>query len=298
MPSAIETERLTKRYGRVLALDGLTLAVEPGEVFGFLGPNGAGKTTTIRLLLDLIRPTSGRAAILGHDCQRESLAARRLVGYLPGDLRLYEGLTARQHVALVARLRGLAPASSWLHELAERLDLDLDRKVGALSRGNKQKVGLLLALLARPPVLLLDEPTSGLDPLVQHAVHELLAEEARRGAAVFFSSHVMSEVERVCTRVAVLHRGRLIRVDTVAGLRARAIRRVRVRFDGAAPPRAAFDLPGVTVRRFAPDGAEFEVQGSFDPLVKALALGHVADLVAELPPLEDVLLQMYEGVEG
>ena len=206
MLPAIRTDGLTKRYGRVLALDGLALEVERGEVFGFLGPNGAGKTTTIRLLLDLIRPTAGRASILGHDCQRESLAARAQVGYLPGDLRLYDGLTARQHVALAARLRGARPDWRWVGELAERLGLDLDRKAGALSRGNKQKVGILLALFARPPVLILDEPTSGLDPLVQHAVHELLVEEARRGTAVFFSSHVMSEVERVCSRVAVLHR--------------------------------------------------------------------------------------------
>ncbi|GBD24371.1 putative ABC transporter ATP-binding protein YbhF [bacterium HR29] len=294
MLPAIRTDGLTKRYGRVLALDGLALEVERGEVFGFLGPNGAGKTTTIRLLLDLIRPTAGRASILGHDCQRESLAARAQVGYLPGDLRLYDGLTARQHVALAARLRGARPDWRWVGELAERLGLDLDRKAGALSRGNKQKVGILLALFARPPVLILDEPTSGLDPLVQHAVHELLVEEARRGTAVFFSSHVMSEVERVCSRVAVLHRGRLMRIDTVEGLRARAIRRVRVRFDGAVPPRAAFDLPGVTVRHFDAAGAEFEVRGDFDPLVKALAQGHVADLVAELPPLEDVVVQMYE----
>jgi ABC-2 type transport system ATP-binding protein len=296
MTPAIRTDALTKRYGRTLALDGLTMAVERGEVFGVLGPNGAGKTTTIRLLLDLIRPTAGRAAIMGYDCQAASLAARAQVGYLPGDLRLYDALTPREHVKLAARLRRTPPDWGWVHELAERLGLELDRKTGALSRGNKQKVGILLALFPRPPVLILDEPTSGLDPLVQHALHELLVEEARRGAAVFFSSHVMAEVERVCHRVAVLHRGRLMRIDTVEGLRARAIRRVRVRFDGAAPPRSAFDsLPGITVRRFDGAEAEFEVRGDFDQLVKALAQGHVADLVAELPPLEDIIVQMYEG---
>lgn len=294
MPAAIATEGLTKWYGAVPALEGLTIEVEPGEVFGFLGPNGAGKTTTIRLLLDLIRPTSGRAAILGYDCQRQAAVAHSLVGYLPGDLRLYEGLTARRHVELFARLRGHRPDWQWIGELARRLDLDLDRKAGALSRGNKQKVGLLLALFARPPVLILDEPTTALDPLVQHAVLEVLVDEARRGTAVFFSSHVMSEVERVCHRVAVLNRGRLLRVDTVEGLRSRAIRRVRVRFDGTPPPRHAFELPGVSVVRFDGAVAEFDVRGSFDPLVKVLAQGTVEDLVAELPPLEDVIVRMYE----
>lgn len=295
MVPAIETEGLTKRYGRVLALDGLTLRVERGEVFGFLGPNGAGKTTTIRLLLDLIRPTSGRAAILGRDCQRDSLAARAQVGYLPGDLRLYDGLTARDHLRLLAELRGGAFDDAWVASLADRLELDLDRRVGALSKGNRQKVGVLLALAPRPPVLILDEPTSGLDPLIQHAVLDLLREESERGTAVFFSSHVMSEVERICHRVAVLHRGRLLTVDSVEGLRARATRRVVVRFRGPVPPELE-RVPGLLSCRANGNEAELELKGPFAPLLELLARHPVEDLLAERPSLEDVVVQLYEEV--
>ncbi len=295
MHPAIETEGLTKRYGPVLALDRLSLLVERGEVFGFLGPNGAGKTTTIRLLLDLIRPTAGRAAILGRDCQRESLAARAQVGYLPGDLRLYEGLTARDHLRLLGALRGAEFERAWVASLAERLELDLDRRVGALSKGNRQKVGVLLALAPRPPVLILDEPTSGLDPLIQHAVLDLLREEAERGTAVFFSSHVMSEVERICHRVAVLHRGRLLTVDSVDGLRERATRRVVVRFGGPVPAELEA-LPGVLACRANGNEAELELKGSFTPLLQVLARHQVEDLTAERPSLEDVVVRLYEEV--
>jgi ABC-2 type transport system ATP-binding protein len=291
---AIETHGLTRRFGAVTALDGLDLRVEPGEIFGFLGANGAGKTTTIRLLLDLIRPSAGAARILGFDCQRESLEARRHVGYLPGDVRFYPGLTGQQTVELFAAARGNDVDTRYVRALAERLELDLSKKAGALSKGTRQKLGLVIALMARPPVLLLDEPTSGLDPIVQHTAWELLREEAARGTAVFFSSHVLSEVEQVCERVAVLKQGRLVAIVTVAGLKARAVRHCEVTFAGEAPPPGAVAVPGVRELRWERDVVEFEVTGEFDPLLKALGRYHVVDLRTSAPSLEEVVLEYYE----
>jgi ABC-2 type transport system ATP-binding protein len=292
--AAILTEGLSKSYGELRALDGLDLRIERGEIFGFLGPNGAGKTTTIRLLLDLIRPSAGRATILGHDCQRESLAVRTLTGYLPGDVRLYPGLRGRETVDLIAGLRKDEVERGYVQDLAERLQLDLEKHAGSLSKGNRQKLGLLLALLARPPVLLLDEPTSGLDPIVQRVVWDVLKEEAARGAAVFFSSHVMSEVDQVCERVGILRAGRLVAVEPIAGLKGKGLRHVEVSFAGGVPPDEAFRIPGL--RELRRDGAtmEFEVAGEIDGLVKALAPYHVVDLRTEQPTLDEVLLAYYQ----
>ncbi|MGH2608402.1 MAG: ABC transporter ATP-binding protein, partial [Tepidiformaceae bacterium] len=203
MAMAIETSDLVKDYGPVRALDGLTLQVDEGEIFGFLGPNGAGKTTTIRLLLDLIRPTHGTARVGGYDCQAESVEARRHVGYLAGEVVLYDRMQGHEMVDLVARLRDHRVDRTHLHDLASRLELDLGRRVGTYSKGNRQKLGIVLALMHRPPVLLLDEPTSGLDPLNQRTAHELFREAAEGGATVFFSSHIMSEVEQLCDRVGI-----------------------------------------------------------------------------------------------
>jgi ABC-2 type transport system ATP-binding protein len=293
MLPAIATDQLTKNFDDILALDRLDLRVEQGEIFGFLGPNGAGKSTTIRLLLDLIRPTSGGAEVLGHDCQRESLAARALVGYLPGDLRVYPGLTGQEAVTLFARLRGGESDASYIETVAERLGLDLSLRSGNLSKGNRQKLGLLLALLGRPPVLLLDEPTSGLDPIIQHQVWSILREEAARGTTVFFSSHVMSEVEQVCERVGILRQGRLIAVDEIAGLKTRQLRHVQVRFGGAAPAPAEFALPGVRELRRENSLIEFEVTGEVDALIKQLARHHVVDIAGEQPTLDEILLSYY-----
>lgn len=290
---AILTEGLTKDYGALRALDGLTLRVEPGEVFGFLGPNGAGKTTTIRLLLDLIRPTAGRASILGVDCHRRSREARALTGYLPGDLRLYDNLRGHEIVALFAALREDRVDSSYVASLAERLDLDLAPRVGTYSKGNRQKLGLLLALMHRPTVLILDEPTSGLDPLVQHRFIELLREEAARGATVFFSSHVISEVERVCERVGILRAGRLVAVEPVARLLGRSLHRLEVTF-AAPPPPGAFDLPQVTELERRNATVWLQTTGGLDQLIKALARYPVVDLHVERPGLEEIILTYYQ----
>jgi len=291
---AIETRALTRIFGPVVALDHLDLQVNRGEIFGFLGPNGAGKSTTIRLLLDLVRPTSGSAAILGFDCQAQSVEVRKRVGYLPGDLRLYPGLTGAETVELFTNLRGGAVDRAHARQVAVDLELDLSRKVSHLSKGNRQKLGVLLALLGRPPVLLLDEPTSGLDPLVQHTVWDLLRREAQRGTTVFFSSHVMSEVETVCERVGILRQGRLIAVEPVVSLKARYGRHLQVSFAGPAPGPEAFRLPGVRELRREASTLEFEVAGEVDPLLKALARFHVVDLRTEQPTLDEILLHYYQ----
>jgi ABC-2 type transport system ATP-binding protein len=291
---AIAVSGLVKDFGRARALDGLTLSVDKGEIVGFLGPNGAGKTTTLRILFDLLRPTTGKASVLGHDCQADSVRARRMMGYLPGDLRLYEGLTGQETIDYFSRLRGQAVDAEFLHSLVERLALDTTRRVSAYSKGNRQKLGLVLALMHQPPVLVLDEPTSGLDPLVQEAVAQLLFEMAGRGHTVFFSSHVLSEAERMCHRVAFLRQGRLIAFEDVAAIKGRSLHIIEVTFAQPVPP-DAFQVPGV--REVERDGnmVHLEVREHLDEALKAIARHPVIDLRTEQPSLEEVFLAFYEG---
>jgi ABC-2 type transport system ATP-binding protein len=294
MTPAIETHLLTKRYGAKSALAELDLTIQQGELFGFLGPNGAGKSTTIRLLLDLIRPTSGSASILGIDCQLRSREARALTGYLPGDLRLWPGLRGHETVDLIASLRGRPIDRGYVQSLADRMTLDLGMRTRSYSKGNRQKLGIILALLDQPRVLLLDEPTSGLDPIVQRTVWEILREQAASGTAVFFSSHVMSEVDQVCDRVGILRSGRLVAVEPVSALKGRSVRHVEVSFQGAVPPSEAVRLPGLRELRRDVATLEFEVSGEIDPLLKALGPYHVVDLRTEQPTLDEVLLAFYQ----
>ncbi len=291
---AIETIGLTRVFETHTALDHLDLRIERGEIFGFLGPNGAGKSTTIRLLLDLVRPTSGRASLLGFDCQRDTVEVRRRTGYLPGELRLYPGLTGHQTVAFFAGLRDGKVDMTRVRGIANELEIDLGKKAANLSKGNRQKLGVLIALIGAPEVLLLDEPTSGLDPLVQRVVWDLLRREAARGATVFFSSHVMSEVEVTCERVGVLREGRLVAVEPVATLKARSRRHVEVSFASAAPPREVFERAGLREVRREASTLEFELQGEVDPLLKALAPYHVIDLRTEQATLDEILVRFYE----
>jgi len=260
--------------------------------------NGAGKTTAIRLFLDLIRPTAGGAEVLGMDCQRQSQAVRSVTGYLPGDVRTYSNLTGRQTVELIGGMRSRSTDWDDVRALAGQLDLDLDRRAGAYSKGNRQKLGIVLAMLDHPRVLLLDEPTSGLDPIVQHAFWDILRRQAARGATVFFSSHVISEVDEVCERVGILRQGRLVAVEPVAGMKGRSVRHVEVSFDAAPPPAADFAVPGV--RELRRDGAtlEFEVAGEIDPLLKALARHRVVDLRTAQPTLDEILLRYYREEAG
>ncbi|MGA9761120.1 MAG: ABC transporter ATP-binding protein [Gaiellaceae bacterium] len=294
MTRVIEAEGLIKYYGANRGVSGLDFAVEAGEVFGFLGPNGAGKTTTIRLMLDLIRPTAGRIEIFGLDLRRSSVAIRARIGYLPGDLRLYERLTPREQLRYFAALRGLDGLGEG-EKLAERFELELDRPIRALSKGNRQKVGLVQAFLHRPDLLLLDEPTSGLDPLVQQTFNELLREVTAEGRTVFLSSHILSEVQRLADRVAIIREGALELVETVEALRARAFVRVEATFSEPPPAKAFAQISGVRELERKGPVVLLALEGPADPLIKALARYEVLALDSHEADLEDFFLTLYRN---
>jgi beta-exotoxin I transport system ATP-binding protein len=292
--AVIETEQLTKLYGSERGIEDVTLSVEAGEVFGFLGPNGAGKTTTIRILLDLLHPTRGGARLFGFDSRRDSVAIRSRLGNLPGDFGYGKQSTGREAVALLAHLRGVDRLDR-VNELAARFGADLERPLGRLSRGNRQKVGLILATFHEPELLVLDEPTSGLDPLMQEEFLALVGEERERGCTVFVSSHELDEVERVCDRVGIVREGRLIAVERIADLRAKAGRRVEVEVEDAAALGALSGLAGVDELEVDGRRARFLFAGEIDPVVKALATGRVLDLEVERASLEEIFLTYYRG---
>lgn len=289
---AIRCDGLTKRFGNHRGIEDLDLTVERGEVLGFLGPNGAGKTTTIRMLLDLIRPTSGSAQIFGLDARRDSMRIRARIGNLAGDFAIAPELTGRRALTIAAAIRGIDGLGR-APELAERFGAELDRPMQELSRGNRQKIGLLLALFHAPELLVLDEPTAGLDPLMQAEFLSLLAEEHARGVTVFLSSHELSEVQAVCQRVAMVREGRLIATDHVEEMRNRALRHVEARLssEGAAVEFGA--LPGV--RDVERSGAllRCRVQGDVGPLVAGLVAAGVHDLEISRPSLDELFLQYY-----
>ncbi|GMA16297.1 ABC transporter ATP-binding protein [Deinococcus metallilatus] len=289
--NAIETSGLSKLYRRGVGLHPLSLGIAAGEIFGFLGPNGAGKTTTIRTLLGFLHPTGGEARIFGRDVWREREAVHARVGYLPGEVHLPRDLSARELLERCARLRGTHDITYGL-EVARRLELDIAPRLGTLSKGNRQKVGLVLALMPRPDLLMLDEPTDGLDPLAQETVLELLREARAEGRTVFLSSHVLSEVERVADRVGIIRRGQLVRVDELAVLTASLPQRVQVRF--AAPPRVNLAaLPGMAEGRT--QGLDFQGlwRGGADALIRALAPEPLVSFSLVPSTLEDAFLGEY-----
>jgi ABC-2 type transport system ATP-binding protein len=290
---AIETAGLTKFYGAQRGIEGLDLRVERGEVFGYLGPNGAGKTTTIRLLLDLIRPTSGRATVAGHDTRAGSVEVRRATGYLPGELKAPARSTAIEFLSFLGSLRGGVDRSA-IQELAGRLELQLERRIGELSKGNKQKVGIVAAFMHDPEVLILDEPTSGLDPLRRHDVLELIRERAASGRTVLLSSHDLSEVEHAASRVGIVRDGSLVAVEAISTLKERAVRRVEVRL---AEPVAEVDrlraIPGVQDVTLTDGVIRLRVEGAMDALVKELARVPVQTLTSEPPELDEIFLSYY-----
>lgn len=291
---ALALQGLTKSYGSVHALRGVNLEVARGEIFGFLGPNGAGKTTTIRCLLDLIRPTSGTLRVLGLDPQASPVAVRAQVGYLPGELRLDDNLTAEQALRLLNALRGAQADWGFVRQLAERLDLELKRPIRQFSKGNKQKVGVVQALMHRPALLLLDEPTGGLDPLVQQEVLRLVREAQAGGTTIFFSSHVLSEVQEIAERVAIIRRGEVVEVANTAALMNRALRRATVRFAQPVESGCLAQVPGVVLLAQEPTSVQLQIEGEMDALIKALATFPVSDFATERPSLEEIFLAYYE----
>jgi ABC-2 type transport system ATP-binding protein len=293
----IRTAGLTRHYGRLVALSGLDLDVVRGEVFGYLGPNGAGKTTTIRILLDLIRPTSGAAHLFGRDSRSDGLAIRRRVGYLPGELQLYENLTGRQFLTYIASLRS-GVEWAYVNRLAERFASDLRPRIRTLSHGNRQKLGLIQAFMHRPELLILDEPTVGLDPLMQQEFYALIADAKEAGQTVFLSSHVIPEVERTCDRVGILRGGKLITVERITALKEKAIRRVEIRFASPVPPEAFAWLPGTREMQVAGALLRCSVSGSIDPLIKAAARFEVVEINSQEPSLEELFLTYYSPTES
>ncbi|TET36420.1 MAG: ABC transporter ATP-binding protein [Anaerolineales bacterium] len=294
----IQTQGLLKSYGNVQALFGVDLEVKQGEVFGFLGPNGAGKTTTIRCMLDLIRPQGGTIRVLGLNPQAEPEAIKERVGYLPGELHLDENMTARQVFRYFNRLRGNRSNWDFIQELSDRLKLDLKTPIKNFSHGNKQKVGVVQALMHRPELVLLDEPTGGLDPLMQQEVLRMLAEAQDNGATVFFSSHIISEVQAVTDRVAIIRKGKIVEVAETASLLNRSMRQVRIRFQQPTAADELFNLPGVELVD-KDDGLSvlLQVEGEMDALVKTLAQYPVSDFETERTSLEEIFLAYYEGKE-
>ena len=299
--TALMTQGLAKSYGKVQALRGVDLEVPRGEIFGYLGPNGAGKTTTIRCLLDLIRPDGGTVQVLGIDPQADPVAVQVRTGYLPGELKLDPNMTVEGALRYLNALRGNKADWGFVRQLTERLDLPLKPPIKNLSHGNKQKVGIVQALMHRPELLLLDEPTLGLDPLMQHEVYHLLKEAQADGATVFFSSHIMSEVEEVAERVAFIREGVIVEVAETASLINRALHRARVRFQQAVDIGPLANVPGVTV--LSQDGGKprhstsvlLQVEGEMDGLIKALAAFPVSDFETERPSLEEIFLAYYEA---
>jgi len=295
---AIEIRGLVKNYGRVKALKGVDLDVNCGEIFGFLGPNGSGKTTAIRCMLDLIRPQGGLISVLGLNPQDEPEAVKERVGYLPGELHVDENLTARQVFRFFNSLRGNRSDWEFIEELSERLKLELRKPIKNFSKGNKQKVGLVQALMHKPELLLLDEPTGSLDPLMQQEVLRMLAEAQDNGATVFFSSHIISEVQAVADRVAIIREGKIVEVAVTADLLHRSMRQVRIRFQQPTEAEELYKLPGVEL--IAKDdglGVLLQVEGQMDSLIKTLAKYPINDFETERASLEEIFLAYYKGEE-
>ncbi len=301
--SLIETNRLSKIYGsgktQTKALTNLDLTVKQGEIFGYLGPNGAGKTTTIRMLLDLIRPTSGSATIFGMDIRERSVDIHRQIGFLPGELSLWKGRTGKQIINYLASVRGdTKQIAKHADELAEQLELDVSKKVRDYSSGNKRKLGLVLAMMHAPDLLILDEPTGGLDPLVQQTFHEMMKDYRNRGKTVFLSSHILSEVQAICDRVGILRDGELKAVESVDKLTNVEFHWVEVKFRDAIPsslPQALEHMAAVSDVSINGASIRLRLAGDFDPLIRSISSGYIENMRVEEPSLEDIFLTFYSG---
>lgn len=286
----IQIKDLKKYFGKVKAVDGISFDVEKGEVFGFLGPNGAGKTTTIRCMMDFIAKTSGDITMLGKDSHHDSVWLKGKIGYLSGDVQLYDKWTGKEHIEFIEKIRG---KSQNIAELMKALKFDPNKKFKNLSSGNKQKLGLILTLMSRPEILVMDEPTVGLDPLLQNKIYEILEEYRDRGTTIFFSSHNLPEVERVCDRVGIIRNGKLVSVETIKALGEKKLRRVIVRFERNVSTKD-FDFDGVEEIEEIPDGLMFTVRGDIDGVIKKLGKYKIKDIEISHATLEDVFLEFYK----
>jgi len=289
---AIETEALTVFYGKHRGIVDVDMKIPTGEVFGFLGPNGAGKTTTLRVLIDVIRPTHGRASVFGLDCQKDGVALRERIGYLPGELSLPRNMRGQQYLKILDSLRSQPADPVYLNDLCERLDLDTSRKIRDYSAGNKQKLGLVMAMMSKPDLLMLDEPTNGLDPLIQQVVLELVDEACEEGRTVFFSSHILSEVQSVCDQVGIIRDGKLIKVERVDSLMAQPFHRLRLRFENM-PEAFSFDLHGVREISRADNSVYLEVTENLPQVMRAAAAMDIVEIETQPVTLEEVFLTYY-----
>jgi len=290
--TVIRTERLSKNYGRHLGIADVDIEVRAGEVFGYLGPNGAGKTTTIRILMDFIRADKGRAMIFGLDARGQSLEIRRRVGFLPGDMQLYENLSGGDYLRFFASLRG-GIDKPFVEELASRLACPLERPIHTLSQGSKRKIGLIQAFMHKPALLILDEPTSGLDPIVRHEFYRLIAEARAHGQTVFFSSHNLPEVERICDRVAIIRQGRIVATERIEELKARSLRSLEIRFNEDVGEGAFASIPGLEIAAQEKRLLRGRLKGDMDALLKAAARFKISDFSSQEPDLEEIFLAYY-----
>ena len=290
---AIVLNELTKHYGKHRGINNLSFSVNQGEFFGFIGPNGAGKSTTIRTLMGLIRPTGGSASIFDLDCHSKASVIARDVGYLPSENSYYENMKVRELLQYTADLYGM-DCKTKMKELADRLHLDLSRKIADLSLGNKKKVGIVSAIMTSPKLIIMDEPTSGLDPLIQQAFYDILKEENSRGATVFFSSHVLSEVQKLCDRVAILKEGQLIGIQSIKELRESGYKKVSLSAKEAIP-RDFFDLSGIANYAETADktSVSFMYNGNITAIIDKLHLLHLDDVLLEEPSLEEIFMHYY-----
>ncbi|MEN2983611.1 MAG: ABC transporter ATP-binding protein [Dictyoglomaceae bacterium] len=287
----IETKNLTKYYGKYRGVIDLNLEIYEGEIFGYLGPNGAGKTTTIRLLLDLIKPTRGKAFIFGKDVNKEK-NIRAKIGYLPGELSLYDNLTGKEFLIYMGNLRKKIDFK-FMEELSERFNCDLLRPIGTLSHGNKQKIGLLQAFIHRPSLYILDEPTLGLDPLIKMEFYKLISELRRDGNTFFLSSHILPEVERICDRVGIIKEGKIVAIEKIENLKKKALRRVEIHFSEKVPIESFSNLPGIKELTQEDNIIKFTVIGSLDPVIKRSSQFEVINIISHEPSLEEIFMSFY-----
>jgi ABC-2 type transport system ATP-binding protein len=297
--SVISARNLTKFYGKTVGVRDIELDVEDGEVFGFIGPNGAGKSTTIRMLMQLVRPTSGEVKLFGSQVSGDMPALRREIGYLPSEINLYKDMTGRQVLDFAAASFGLSLKETPVHEYAELLQYDMNKKVKTYSLGNRKKLGILLSLLHRPRLLILDEPTSGLDPLMQNAFFDLLKDLNEKGMSIFFSTHVLTEVEKLCHRVAIIREGHIIRTAGVEEVAGRNRRIVHVRYEAPGDRRTEWNLQAIDPGVSYTDGVHlFTVQGPIHETLQRIAAHPMADITIEKPTLEQLFMQYYHNEGG